>query len=548
MKAINHFFRKTAIANRLLAMCIVCLIATLLMLYFAFSRMDQVLVQEKEAKLTALVDTAITLVEVYQQASLSSEMTELEAKKMALLALDKLRYSQNEYFFTLDSQGVMLQHAYVKKLENTNVLEVKDPEGVKLFQLMLDRTSLKGTARVDYMWNKPEQSSPSPKMTVVKRFESWGWIIGTGVYVDDIEQQELAFIKAYLVLLALVGLPVLLFLFIIVQSILSPMKQTLVAFENIAKGEGDLTLRLAEEGNDELRQIAGYFNDFTSKIQQLVTSVSGSVYQSRHLAGGLSDIASKADNHALLVQEETENVVSAIKQISVAAHDIADNAKVAQDNAKIADGEVVHTQALVRNTAAEVDLLSNELSSADHAVAALTDSSRKIGQILATIGEITEQTNLLALNAAIEAARAGEAGRGFAVVAGEVRVLAKRTQDATLEISSIITLIEQAITGVTKAISGAQGKSAQAVLQTTDLVDAIGKIQQAISHILQMSIQTALTTKEQSTGIASLHEHIDKINHMSLENRNQNTQISATSHELVSGSSAMANIVAVFKV
>ncbi len=529
-------------------MLVVSIIATILMFLFAFNRIDNVLINEKEAKLTSLVNTASSVINQYYQLAQSGILPEDDAKKSAKLALDNLRYSGNEYFFTINLEGVMVQHAFAKKLVDTNVLSMRDPEGVPLFQLMLERTHSNEHATVSYMWNKPNQDSPSPKMSVVQRFKPWGWVIGTGIYVDDIESQESEFVIQYLILLLLVWVPILLILFIITKSISEPMNQTIKAFENIAKGEGDLTLRLSEDGQDELNKIASNFNIFTHKIQQLVSSVAVSVSNSKTLATSLSAVSTEANQISTNVQMETENVATAINEMSMTANEVASNAQMAASSANNADKEADNTAQTVDNAMSKIGLLSSELQKTETVAKGLQVSSSQIGQILEVIVSIAEQTNLLALNAAIEAARAGEAGRGFAVVADEVRTLASRTRDSTTEINGIIDAIRIAIENVNQSVEKAIIQSDEAVDETEKVVTALNTIKGSIGEISQMNIQIAGATEEQSSVIAELNMNITRINDMSVENNAQNEQISLSSEQIAQGSAHLGEIVDNFKV
>jgi methyl-accepting chemotaxis protein len=398
------------------------------------------------------------------------------------------------------------------------------------------------------MWNKPNQENPSPKMSVVKKFTPWNWIVGTGIYVDDIHAQEREFIYSYILLLALVWLPVLIFLYIIIQSVSVPMRATIVAFENVAKGEGDLTLRLSEEGGDELKEIATHFNMFTSKIQNVIASVGQSIQHSTELAGGMSEIAEKANQVSTNVQMETENVATAINEMSMTASEVASNAQLAAQSAHAADAEADKTAKVVDNAMGKINELSNELIQTEEVAKGLQISSSKIGQILDVIVGIAEQTNLLALNAAIEAARAGEAGRGFAVVADEVRTLASRTQDSTREINGIIDAIRHAIDSVNASVERAKIKSNETVSETGQVVGALDVIKNSIEQISQMNIQIAAATEEQSSVIAELNMNITRINDMSVENREYNQDINQSSNQIEQGSEKLAKLVAHFKV
>jgi methyl-accepting chemotaxis protein len=548
MNPINMFFRKTTIANRLLGMLALAIIATVIVFWFSLTRVENVLINEKEAKLNALVDIATTIADKYYQDAQSGILSEDEAKVMALAAIDKLRYSGNEYYFSIDTQGTMIQHAFAKQLVNTKVLAMQDPNGVKLFEQMIQRTEQQDSARVDYMWNKPQQEQPSPKMSVVKRFKPWGWIIGTGIYVDDIQNDKNQFITQYLLLLALVWLPVILLLFFIIRSISGPMIETISAFKNIAKGEGDLTLRLSEEGNDELKQIAHHFNAFIDKIQKVIISVSHSVDESSRLAQNMSTIAQQANQISSNVQAETENVATAINEMSMTASEVASNAQLAADSTHHADKEADKSANVVDSAMKKISELSSELAATEEVAKGLQVSSSKIGQILDVIVGIADQTNLLALNAAIEAARAGEAGRGFAVVADEVRTLASRTQASTSEINLIIDAIRSAIDSVNASVARAKVKSSETVNETQQVVVALENIKSSIEQISQMNVQIAAATEEQSTVIGELNMNITRINDMSLENRTQNELINKGSMDIEQGAIQLHQLVDQFKV
>ena len=548
MKIINQSLRRIKISTRLLIMLLLSLIATVVMFMFALSSVHNLLMQEKQAQLASLTDVAVSIVNDFHQIAQSGELTEDEAKQQALKALDKMRYAGNEYYFTIDRQGQMIQHAFAKKLVNTNVLSLKDPNGVQLFQQMLTLTQVQESAPLEYMWNKPEATSPSPKLSVVKRFQPWGWVIGTGVYIDDINAQEVIFSKQYFWMFCLVWVPVFLMLYFIINSISVPMKETISAFKNIAKGEGDLTLRLTEDSQDELNEIAHNFNIFIERIAQLVRSVFVSVENSRDLAMGLGSIASQSNIVTGRMQSETESVAAAITQMSMTALEVASNAKLAADSAHNADDEANRISHVVDVAMSKISELSNELDNSATVARDLQLSSSKIGQILEVIVGIAEQTNLLALNAAIEAARAGEAGRGFAVVADEVRTLASRTQDSIREINVIIDAIRGSIAGVNSSVERAKEKSDETVTETRQVVDALDVIKRAVADISEMNIHIATATDEQSAVIAELNLNITRINDISIENQTKSTQLENSSDGIRQGSSELESLISSFKI
>ncbi|CAM2966236.1 methyl-accepting chemotaxis protein [Shewanella amazonensis] len=545
---LGHYLRNYNISRRIWVMLLLSLVATLLMFVFALRNMDTVLVQEKEARLNALTDIAISIITDFQGKAQSGELSEADAKAKALSALDNLRYSGKEYYFTIDRQGMMIQHPFAKKLVDTNVLGMADPNGVKLFAEMIRLTQNSDSALVNYMWNQPDADAPSPKMSVVKRFSEWGWIVGTGIYVDDIAAQKQEFTWQYLLVFLLVWGPVMALLLMISRSVTEPLQRTLMAFKNIAEGEANLTLRLEERGRDELSQVSVYFNAFVGRIQSLVISVRDSVDHSRQLSSSLSNVAHQAAHATNSMQQETQSVAAAINQMSATASEVAANAQLAAKSAKNADSQADSTNLVVTHAMGNVRQLSSELEETSEIAKALKVSSGEIGQILDVIVGIAEQTNLLALNAAIEAARAGEAGRGFAVVADEVRTLASRTQQSTQEINAIIEAIRGAVDKVNASVARARQQSDNTVDETAQVMDALGLIKQAIGQINDMNLQIATATDEQSAVIAELNENINRINEISVENLSKSETVGHTSDRIAEDSRQMAQLIAVFKV
>ncbi len=381
MHKINNLFRHIKISSRLLIMLGIAGVATTFMFLFSLHSIDNLLHEEKRHKLIALVDVADSIVSHYYDLSQQGKISEEEAKSSALNMLDGLRYAHNEYFLTISTVGIMLQHPFAKAIVGKNQLNMQDPNGLYVTKDWIEKTAANEYGTIYYMWNKPNEQQPSPKVSIVKRFKPWGWMLGTGIFIDDIEQDKIDFSTEYIMFMVLISIPVLILLLIISRSITIPMQQTITAFENIANGDGDLTRRLEENGKDELQKLASIFNIFVSKTQNLVKAVAESGANSRVLAGGLENISTEANVITRNMQAETASVATAINEMTMAASEVASNAQSAAEHATLANEETDKSNDTVEQAVFNINQLSSELATATNASHELKDNFSKIGTI-----------------------------------------------------------------------------------------------------------------------------------------------------------------------
>ncbi|WP_022961271.1 methyl-accepting chemotaxis protein [Halopseudomonas pelagia] len=327
----------------------------------------------------------------------------------------------------------------------------------------------------------------------------------------EMEQRQ----SADAVMMTIIGLVValigLLVMVLVGLGLSRPARRLVAMLDDIARGDGDLTKRLAVDRNDELGDIARGFNAFLDKLQGMIREVVSSVQQVTDASENTADIAMRTNDGIQRQLSEIDMVATAVTEMTATAQDVARNAAQAAEAANNADGSAHHGREVVKSTATAIQALSGDIQQAVASVQSLARDSDNITGILETIRGIAEQTNLLALNAAIEAARAGEQGRGFAVVADEVRNLAQKTQRSTEEIQTMIEQLQKGTRDTVKVMEQSRARTEQSVLQAEEADAALTSITQAVSIITEMNTQIASAAEQQSAVAEDVNRNVSTI-------------------------------------
>ncbi|WP_032468235.1 methyl-accepting chemotaxis protein [Vibrio sp. RC586] len=527
------------------------LIIALSMMYFTFSETRllsqeqmrntrEAMMEMKQAELKSylqIADTALTPLKT-RQASLDE----------ALTVLREIQFGQNGYIFGYDSQGTRLLLGKSTNGLGENFINMQDTQGNYLIRDLIKN------ARVDqfttYYFPKPGEQTPLPKLSYSVYLPQWDLTIGTGFYTDDVDA-EIAAMEARaeqqlkqviytlssitLVIVVLVGIMAIL----INRSIMHPLELFDRSINSFASGDADLTARMERFSVPEFSKLSQNFNRFVESLQNIIKRVNQVGQQVVEETNAMSERAAQVDNLASNQREETEQVATAMTEMTTTAQEISNNANNAAQSAKDAENNATDVHNIVNAAARSVQALAEEVADASSVIGKLEGDVNNITSSLAVIQDIAEQTNLLALNAAIEAARAGEQGRGFAVVADEVRKLASRTQESTQEIHTMIQQLKAGSDAAVKAMESSQQRSITTVREANAAAEALQKIQASIGTIMDMNALIATATEEQSIVGQEISQRIVVISDQSSESAtlaNQNRQGSQTlngrAHEL----------------
>ncbi|MDB1125492.1 methyl-accepting chemotaxis protein [Vibrio algarum] len=346
------------------------------------------------------------------------------------------------------------------------------------------------------------------------------------------------------------------FIMVIVSSILciallrvlySPILLLKNLVQDLSQGNGDLTRRLPVSSTDDLGQISQGINTFIANLQDMMTQVS---HASKDIASSVGKLDTlTGESHSVLNEHrrETEQVVTALDEMSATSNDVATNTADAAQFTSLTNDQAVESQGVMSGANETVGQLVVQVDSTSESIAQLGTDMTEITNVLNVIGEIADQTNLLALNAAIEAARAGEHGRGFAVVADEVRTLASRTQSSTAEIEATLQKIRVGVNTAIGAMEQTKSSCEETASTTVIVATDLEKITESIQQINLLNTQIATAAEEQNSVSDEITRNMSKINDMVDKLTHVGSDTNVEKQNLVSANSQLNNIVGLFK-
>ncbi len=512
--------RTVSIAKKLSFLIASAMLGTMVLAALLLWSERKLIREERQAVVRQQVETVHALLEHYQRLADQNQLPVATAKQQAIAAVKALRYNGDDYFWINDMHPRMIMHPTKPALDGKDLTGNVDPNGMHLFVEFVNTVKASGGGFVFYMWPKPGSEVSQQKVSYVKGFAPWGWIIGSGIYLDTVNNTVLERLLGFsLGTLLLAGLLLGLGL-LIGRGMLRQLGGEPDHASRIVRqiAEGDLSIAVATRSGDR-GSLLFAMEEMRNSLKRMVGQVRGGVdtieEASGRISNGNQNLSMRTAQQALAL----EQTVASMARLTQTVEQNAGHAQRAHKLAATASDVATKGGAVVAQV---IDTMG-----------AINDSARKVVDIISVIDGIAFQTNILALNAAVEAARAGEQGRGFAVVASEVRTLAQRSAAAAREIKALIGDSTDRVDAGSKLV-------AEAGATMNDIVTSIGRVTGIIDEI-------SGTSREQTAGIASINLAVTEMEQVTQHNIALVEEAGTASVALQEQAQNVAQVVSMFK-
>jgi methyl-accepting chemotaxis protein len=497
-----------------IAMGLVALPLLLLQPLYVLPAIRAQLSEERERAMRQLVEMAYGVLETNEARVRAGELTMAQAQTQAAQLLQQLRYEGSEYFWVNDLSTRLVMHPHLPSMLGMDLTSYRDAAGKAVFVDIVKLAREQGEGFISYLATRPGETTPLPKESYVKLFAPWGWVVGTGTYMEDVDREISAFqtqlwvsAGVALVLTLLVGAA-------FSRVVVRPVRELAAAAHRVEKG--DLSVTVPVHSQDEVGKLGQAFNTMLQGVRELVKGLATVAVST---AADADTIRRFADNLSRSTREQSDQLqqlAESVQQMSRGLSQEAEQALTAADSAAANGHMAEEGGSVVRAASRKISELVEVVQKSEERVVRLQASGTVVAQMLQLIQDVANETSVLAVNTAIEAARAGEHGKGFGVVASEVRKLADRSRAAVEQIEHLLKKNQEDISVAAALMRDGTTKVEEGMSLSSEAGETLSRIVNGAREIHIRVGQLALDSTRQSNSGARIAERIQSISNNSL--------------------------------